>query len=198
MRLLETTLRDGSYAINFQFTARDTAVIAGQLEAAGFELIEIGHGVGLGASQRHCHRAAETDEAYLSRRRRHVEARQVGYVLHPRVATLGQIDMAADYGMKFIRIGTDVADVPDSKEYRPDGCRSLRSPSTDRPGCSDNPPSLLTPQGGAGEDDHRDPGGRDIRRGFRQKDNIFRNDRHQEGLVSGSRIQSALRPVWSS
>ena len=29
LRLLDTTLRDGSYVINFQFTARDTAVIAG-------------------------------------------------------------------------------------------------------------------------------------------------------------------------
>jgi 4-hydroxy 2-oxovalerate aldolase len=66
LRLLDTTLRDGSYVINFQFTARDTAVIAEQLEAAGFELIEIGHGVGLGASERNYGRAAETDEAYMA------------------------------------------------------------------------------------------------------------------------------------
>ena len=44
-RILDTTLRDGSYVINFQFTARDTAIISGKLDEAGFELIEIGHGV---------------------------------------------------------------------------------------------------------------------------------------------------------
>ena len=64
-RILDTTLRDGSYVINFQFTARDTAIIAGKLDEAGFELIEIGHGVGLGASEAGHGQAAETDEGYM-------------------------------------------------------------------------------------------------------------------------------------
>ncbi|QKD19633.1 4-hydroxy-2-oxovalerate aldolase [Mesorhizobium sp. NZP2077] len=117
LRLLDTTLRDGSYVINFQFTARDTALVAGQLEAAGFELIEIGHGIGLGASQRNCRRAAETDEAYLAAAADTLKRAMWGMFCIPGVATLQQIDMAADYGMKFIRVGTDVADVPDSKEF---------------------------------------------------------------------------------
>lgn len=117
LRLLDTTLRDGSYVINFQFTARDTAVIAGQLEAAGFELIEIGHGVGLGASQRNYHRAAETDEAYLAAAAGTLKRAMWGMFCVPGVATLQQIDMAADYGMKFIRVGSDVADVADSRQF---------------------------------------------------------------------------------
>lgn len=117
LRLLDTTLRDGSYVINFQFTARDTAVIAAQLESAGFELIEIGHGIGLGASQRNYGRAAETDEAYLAAAADTLKHAMWGMFCIPGVATLQQIDMAADYGMKFIRVGTDVADVTDSREY---------------------------------------------------------------------------------
>lgn len=117
LRLLDTTLRDGSYAINFQFTARDTAVIAGQLEAAGFELIELGHGIGLGASKRHCDRAAETDEAYLTAAADTLKRAMWGMFCSPGFTTLEQIDMAADYGMKFIRVGTDIADVPDSQEF---------------------------------------------------------------------------------
>jgi 4-hydroxy 2-oxovalerate aldolase len=50
MLLLDTTLRDGSYVINFQFSAEDTADIAAALDAAGVDLIEVGHGVGLGGS----------------------------------------------------------------------------------------------------------------------------------------------------
>lgn len=65
MRLLETTLRDGSYAINFQFTASDTAIIASRLEKAGCDLIEVGHGVGLHASECGNGQAVESDEAYL-------------------------------------------------------------------------------------------------------------------------------------
>lgn len=117
LRLLDTTLRDGSYVINFQFTARDTAVIAGQLEAAGFELIEIGHGVGLGASQRNYGRAAETDEAYLTAAADTLNRAMWGMFCIPGVATLEQIDMAAEYGMKFIRVGTDVADVVHSNKF---------------------------------------------------------------------------------
>ena len=63
--ILETTLRDGSYAINFQFTAQDTALIARKLEEIGFDLIEIGHGVGLGASEAGFGQAVETDADYM-------------------------------------------------------------------------------------------------------------------------------------
>ncbi len=65
MKILETTLRDGSYAINFQFTASDTAIIASHLERVGFDLIEIGHGVELHASESGRGDAVETDEGYL-------------------------------------------------------------------------------------------------------------------------------------
>ena len=40
------TLRDGSYCVDFQFTAADTAVIVGMLDAAGVGFIELGHGSG--------------------------------------------------------------------------------------------------------------------------------------------------------
>ena len=44
--ILEVTLRDGSYLIDFQFTAEDTANIASALENVGFRWIEVGHGLG--------------------------------------------------------------------------------------------------------------------------------------------------------
>ena len=47
-RILECTLRDGSYAVDFQFTRRDTQAIVTALEGAGFDLIEVGHGHGVG------------------------------------------------------------------------------------------------------------------------------------------------------
>ena len=49
--ILEVTLRDGSYLIDFQFTAEDTFVISSALESVGFRWIEVGHGVGLGAAR---------------------------------------------------------------------------------------------------------------------------------------------------
>jgi 4-hydroxy 2-oxovalerate aldolase/long-chain acyl-CoA synthetase len=65
INLLDTTLRDGSYSINFQFTASDTSLIASGLEQAGLKFIEIGHGIGLRASESGRGTAAELDEDYL-------------------------------------------------------------------------------------------------------------------------------------
>ncbi len=117
MRILDTTLRDGSYAINFQFTADDTGRIAGALENSGFELIEVGHGVGLHASEAGYGRAAETDEAYLKAAGNVLSKATFGMFCIPGIARLEDIDMAADYGMGFIRIGTDADKVGESEPF---------------------------------------------------------------------------------
>ncbi|MBI4061177.1 MAG: 4-hydroxy-2-oxovalerate aldolase [Elusimicrobia bacterium] len=117
MKLLDTTLRDGSYAINFQFTARDTAVIGAELEKAGLELIEIGHGVGLRASELGMGRAAETDEAYLKAAADSIKKAKWGMFCIPGIAKLEDVDLAAEYKMGFIRIGTNVGEVEKSEAF---------------------------------------------------------------------------------
>jgi 4-hydroxy-2-oxovalerate aldolase len=116
-QILECTLRDGSYAINFQFTASDTALICSALEAAGFDLIEVGHGVGLHAAQAGHGVAAETDEAYLRAAADTLKKARFGMFCIPGIARLEDVDMAAQYKMGFIRIGTNVTEVKASKEY---------------------------------------------------------------------------------
>ena len=117
VKVLETTLRDGSYAINFQFTSADTAIICSELEKAGFDLIEIGHGVGLHASETGFGQAAETDEEYCKAAAEALTTAQYGMFAIPGIARLEDIDMAAEHGMGFIRIGTNVTDVAQSEEY---------------------------------------------------------------------------------
>jgi len=117
LKLLDTTLRDGSYAFNFQFTAHDTMVIVKALDEAGFEFIEIGHGVGLGASIKCKEKAIETDEAYLKAAASVIKKGKFGMFCIPGIAELSDVDMAADYGMKFIRIGTNVTEVEASEPF---------------------------------------------------------------------------------
>ena len=64
--LMEVTLRDGSYVIDFQFTAEDTANLVSALESAGFRWIEIGHGLGLNAQDTGKRRAVASDEEHLA------------------------------------------------------------------------------------------------------------------------------------
>ena len=43
IKILDTTLRDGSYAVASPFTASDTSEICRALDEAGIEFIEIGN-----------------------------------------------------------------------------------------------------------------------------------------------------------
>lgn len=115
--ILEVTLRDGRYAINFQFTARDTALICGELERAGFQMIEIGHGIGLGASRAGMGQAAETDEAYLRAAAETLTTSEWGMFCLPGIARLEDVDMAAEYGMNFLRVGVNVTEVEESEPF---------------------------------------------------------------------------------
>lgn len=116
-RILECTLRDGSYAIDFQFTKKDTQNIVQGLEEVGFDLIEVGHGMGLGASEKSQWAAIESDEIYLEITASTLKKADWGMFCIPGIAKLHHVDMAADYGMKFIRIGTDVEKYQESEPF---------------------------------------------------------------------------------
>ncbi len=115
--ILECTLRDGSYAIDFQFSREDTFTIARRLDDLGFPYIEVGHGIGLGASRRNMGVAAETDEEYMSAAAEAVHRGKWGMFCIPGVAELDDIDRAAAAGMGFVRVGTEVADAEKAKPF---------------------------------------------------------------------------------
>ncbi|MBM3567470.1 MAG: 4-hydroxy-2-oxovalerate aldolase [Alphaproteobacteria bacterium] len=105
--LLETTLRDGSYVVDFRFTAADTAWLASQLEQAGVNWIEIGHGLGLGASRVY-REAAASDQAYVAAARHALKRAKFGMFCIPGIATLDDLRQARDGGMDFVRIGANL------------------------------------------------------------------------------------------
>ena len=117
MKILETTLRDGSYAIDFQFTAEDTMEIGAVLEDFGFELIEIGHGVGLGASRSGKGVAVETDEDYLKAGSLTFKKSKWGMFFIPGTGTMDDIALAADYGMNVIRVGTNITELEKAEKF---------------------------------------------------------------------------------
>lgn len=123
VQILECTLRDGSYAVDFQFTAHDTAVIAAALEDAGFDMIEIGHGVGLGASTPETGIAAATDEEYVRAAAKTLKKARFGAFFIPGLGTNEHLDMARDHGMSFIRIGTNVTRSEEARPFIEYACR---------------------------------------------------------------------------
>jgi 4-hydroxy 2-oxovalerate aldolase len=115
--ILECTLRDGSYAVDFQFNAEDTRRIAARLDKVGFPLIEVGHGAGLGASERGMGHAAASDEEYMEAASAAVRRGQWGMFCIPGIAELTALDRCAEHHMGFVRIGTEVTEAESTREY---------------------------------------------------------------------------------
>src|SRR5574337_921441 len=117
IKILDTTLRDGSYAINFSFTSSDTSILCKNLEDAGFEYIEIGHGSGLNASNLGYGKTVQTDEEYMIAADEVLGKAKYGMFCIPGIARLKDLDIASKHNMEFIRVGTDVTKVPKSEIF---------------------------------------------------------------------------------
>ena len=100
--ILDTTIRDGSYAVNFQYTDDDLRKIIGDLDGAGIPYIEIGHGVTIGATAAQG-QAAQTDEEYFRVGRSVVRKAKLGAVIVPALAPIDTVDLAGDY-LDFLRM----------------------------------------------------------------------------------------------
>lgn len=117
MKILDVTLRDGSYAIDFQFSCAQQRMITQGLETLGIEYVEIGHGQGLNASSPKNGVALHTDEEYLSTAKNSLNIAKYGMFCIPGIARIQDVDKACDLGVGFLRIGTNVTEVDNSKEY---------------------------------------------------------------------------------
>ncbi len=117
IKILDVTLRDGSYAINFQFSCIQQKLISEGLEKLGIEFIEIGHGQGLNASSPKNGVALHSDDEYLSTAQKSLKIAKYGMFCIPGIAKIEDIDKACDLGAGFLRIGTNVTEVDKSELY---------------------------------------------------------------------------------
>jgi isopropylmalate/homocitrate/citramalate synthase len=84
VKIVENTLRDGSYVVDFQFTAEDTYRVTKGLSRLGFDMIEIGHGLGLGAwNNAKAGLAKENDETYIAAARKAAGDAKIGAFFIP-------------------------------------------------------------------------------------------------------------------
>jgi 4-hydroxy 2-oxovalerate aldolase len=117
VEILECTLRDGSYAIDFKFTENDTAVLAGVLGRLGFRWIEVGHGVGLGAAKAGKGAMPTSDERLIEAAKRAAPNARIGCFFIPGIGTVDQLKSARAAGLDFIRIGYSAPEIEDAFPY---------------------------------------------------------------------------------
>lgn len=115
--VLDATLRDSGYAIHFQFSARDTRNLCQGLEKAGVAMIEVGHGLGLGASSVKHGVALETDEDYLSAAAGALTKARFGAFFIPGIGSKENIAGAVRQGMHFVRVGYEVTEIDIARPF---------------------------------------------------------------------------------
>ena len=117
IELLECTLRDGSYAVDFKFTERDTEVLASVLGRLGFRWIEVGHGLGLGAAQAGKGTMPASDERLIESAKRAAPNAMIGSFFIPGIGTREQLRSARSAGLDFVRIGYNAPEVEQAYPY---------------------------------------------------------------------------------
>ncbi|KYH32246.1 4-hydroxy-2-oxovalerate aldolase [Neomoorella mulderi] len=117
IHLVDTTLRDGSHAVSHQFTAEQIAAIAGGLDAAGVEYIEVTHGDGLAGSSYNYGWALLTDEEMLKAAAGAIKKSNLTVLLLPGIGTQEDLEMAAHCGAKAVRVATHVTEADIGEQH---------------------------------------------------------------------------------
>ncbi|MBP7634190.1 hypothetical protein KBA41_08450 [Candidatus Ozemobacteraceae bacterium] len=111
IELLECTIRDGNYAVDFKFTESDTAQTVRHLDALGFRWIEVGHGLGLGGKEAGKGDMPGTDLRMIHAARGAAERARIGAFFIPGIGTKDQLKQAREAGLDFVRIGNNAENV---------------------------------------------------------------------------------------
>ena len=117
IKILDTTLRDGSNAINFQFDRELTQKILASLEKGGIEWIEMGHGLGLGATKKCGKPAPLSDAEYMDLAKNTLKKANFGFIILKKFGEKKDIKLAAQRGARFIRIGSNITEVNQIEDY---------------------------------------------------------------------------------
>lgn len=117
LTLTDTTLRDGMHTIRHQFTPAQMATVAGALDAAGVDLIEVGHGDGLGGSSHQYGLAAANDREYVEACAQVVKRGKVTVLLIPGIGTKEDLDAAVAAGAGAVRVATHCTEADIAEQH---------------------------------------------------------------------------------
>ena len=110
INIVDTTLRDGSHAVSHSFTAEQAAAIAGGLDQAGVDMIEISHGDGIAGSSINYGFSKADELELLEAAGKVVKKAKLAVLLLPGVGTIEDLKRAKDRGANAVRVATHVTE----------------------------------------------------------------------------------------
>ncbi|MDV6014121.1 4-hydroxy-2-oxovalerate aldolase [Haloechinothrix sp. LS1_15] len=106
VRIVDTTLRDGSHAMAHQFTEQQVRDTVRALDASGVSLIEVTHGDGLGGSTFNYGFSLVDERKLIAAAVEEAQRARIAVLLLPGLGTVTDLRAAADLGAGAVRIAT--------------------------------------------------------------------------------------------
>ena len=111
VKLMDCTLRDGGNVVGDGFPADLTEMILEGLISSRVSVIELGNAKGIGAYESAGSVRAETDLDYLKLAQKYLHrGADLGMFLNAKRFEQKNVDLAAEYGLDFLRVGANAGD----------------------------------------------------------------------------------------
>ncbi|MGI5999233.1 MAG: 4-hydroxy-2-oxovalerate aldolase [Lutispora sp.] len=115
--ITDTTLRDGSHSVSHQYTLKDVEKIAGALEEAGVDIVELGHGDGLTGSTINYGFAPHDDFEYIRAGASVLDKSKLAVLLIPGIGIVKDLKKAKECGAKAVRVATHITEADISEQH---------------------------------------------------------------------------------
>lgn len=117
VRIVDTTLRDGSHAMAHQFTEAHVRDTVRALDSAGIEIIEVSHGDGIGGSSFNYGFSRTQELELIAAAREETTGAKIAVLLVPGIGTARDLRRAHEAGAEMVRVATHCTEADVSRQH---------------------------------------------------------------------------------
>ena len=117
VRIIDTTLRDGSHAMAHRFTETQVRDTVRALDQAGVGTIEVSHGDGIGGSSFNYGFSGTDEMTLIAAAREEATQAKIAVLLVPGIGTVEHLKRARDAGADMVRVATHCTEADVSPQH---------------------------------------------------------------------------------